>query len=196
MNRAEELIRSELNNCLKSLEGLLARQDSLSAIAKASEAFIECFKNGGRIYACGNGGSFCDAQHFAEELSGVFRQKRPPLPAMVIGDPAHITCTGNDLGFEEIFSRFVEAFGKKGDVLFVISTSGKSPNCLKAAQMAQKKEMTVVSLTGREGSPLSQYATIDVCTPAVGPWADRIQELHIKCIHILIHLCEEGLFSS
>jgi len=164
-------------------------------IAEAAKLLSDSFQGGGRAYSCGNGGSHCDAMHFAEELSGRFRDDRRPLGAIAISDAAHITCTGNDLGFDEIFSRFIWANGRRGDVLLAISTSGKSPNILKAAEKAQSLSMKVVALTGREGSALGKLADIDLCTP-VSKYADRAQELHIKIIHILIELIERQMFSE
>ena len=154
---------------------------------------VAAFKQGGRVFSCGNGGSMCDAMHFAEELSGKFRNERAGLAAAAISDPAHMTCTGNDFGFDEVFSRYVACHGRQGDVLLAISTSGKSPNILKAAQEAQARGMKVVALTGKPGSPLSEVCDLEVCTPG-GRYADRVQELHIKVIHILIELVEREMF--
>ncbi len=190
----EELVKQRLTECGKALSSLIADDQTLSAIAKASELIVQAFKSGGSVFSCGNGGSMCDAMHFAEELSGKFQEERAPLPAMAISDPAHLSCVANDFGYDQVFSRFVEAHGKPQDLLFAISTSGKSPNVLKAAQVARKKGMRVIALTGRSDSLLSGLSDIDICTPTASKYSDRIQELHIKCIHIIIELCEKSLF--
>ena len=147
---------------------------------------------GGKIISCGNGGSQCDAMHFAEELSGRFRNDRKALPAISISDPSHITCVGNDYGFDFVFSRFVEGLGNKGDVLLAISTSGNSANVLQAAKAAREKGMKVVVLTGKDGGKLAPLADVSIIVPHNG-FADRIQEIHIKVIHILILLIEKAV---
>ena len=140
---------------------------------------------GGKVISCGNGGSMCDAMHFAEELTGRYRDDRKALPALSISDPSHLSCVGNDHGFEFVFARFVEALGRPGDVLLAISTSGKSPNVLRAAEAAKEAGMTVVGLTGKDGGPLAALCDVEVRVPWSG-YADRIQEVHIKCIHAFI----------
>lgn len=137
----------------------------------------------------------CDAMHFAEELSGRFRRDRPALAAVAISDPGHITCAGNDYGFDHIFSRYIEAHGREDDVLLAISTSGESHNVVLAANRARELGLRVIGLTGRIGSTLGRAADVDICTPA-GTYADRVQELHIKVIHILIELIERQLFPA
>jgi D-sedoheptulose 7-phosphate isomerase len=130
--------------------------------------------------------------HFAEELTGRFRRDRRPLAALAISDPGYLTCTANDFGYPQIFARFVQAHGRAGDVLLAISTSGTSANVLAAAEAAREASMAVIALTGRPASPLGRLAQVEVCTPA-GRFADRVQELHIKVIHILIELVEQAL---
>lgn len=152
---------------------------------------INSITAGGKIISCGNGGSHCDAMHFAEELTGRYRDNRRALPAICVSDAAHISCVGNDYGFEFIFSRYVEALGNKGDVLLAISTSGNSANVLNAAKAAKEKGMIVAALTGKEGGKLASLADITINVPYHG-YADRIQEVHIKIIHILILLIEQG----
>ncbi|MBP6218510.1 MAG: SIS domain-containing protein [Oligoflexales bacterium] len=188
-------IRSALEESRRALDAFLKDELSLARLEKAGRLLASTFKNQGRAFACGNGGSMCDAMHFAEELSGRFRKDRPALPALAISDPAHISCTGNDFGYEHVFSRFLEAHIREGDVLLAISTSGKSTNILKAAELAKSKGASVISLTGHPASPLSLFADIDLCTYSSSRYSDRIQELHIKCIHILIELVERQLFS-
>ena len=147
-------------------------------------------KNGGKILTCGNGGSLCDAQHFAEELSGRYRQDRPALAAIALTDASHMSCVANDYGFEFVFSRFVQALGRPADVLLAISTSGNSPNILRAAEAAKAAGMTVVSLTGKDGGQLAALSDVEIRVPHFG-FADRIQEVHIKVIHGLILLIEK-----
>lgn len=176
-----------------ALDHLLADPAAIGAIADAGSLLANALGGGARVFSCGNGGSMCDSIHFAEELSGRYRDDRKGLPAIAIADPGHLTCVGNDYGYEFVFSRFLEAHARGGDVLVGISTSGKSPNVIKAAECARVLGMKVVTLTGRERSALGALADVDVCTPA-GRYADRVQELHIKVIHILIELVERSLF--
>jgi D-sedoheptulose 7-phosphate isomerase len=170
----------------------MADETTLARVATAAASLVESFENGGRVFSCGNGGSMCDAAHFAEELTGRYRKNRPGLAAMAINDPGHITCVANDFGYEEIFSRYIESHGRMGDVLLALSTSGKSPNVLKAVTAAEKMGLTTIALTGQPGSALEKLADICICTPA-GAFADRVQELHIKVLHILIEMVERTL---
>ena len=185
----ENIINHSLGEARKELEAFLADPSTVPSIEAAAEIMAECLKGGGMIISCGNGGSLCDATHFAEELTGRFRKDRRPLPAMAINDPAYLTCVGNDYSYEVVFSRWVEAFGKPGDVLLAISTSGTSANVLKAATAARKLGMKVVALTSKKGKPLSELADVSVMAPDA-PHSDRIQEIHIKVIHILIETIE------
>lgn len=190
-----EHVKAAFREAQEALKHLQGDEETLRKIIKAGEALAHSFKAGGRVYSCGNGGSMCDAMHFAEELTGRFRKDRPGLAAMAISDGAHLTCTGNDFGFDAVFSRFVEAHGKPGDVLLGISTSGKSSNVIKAIEAARQRQMTVIALTGKSGSPVGQLAHIEICTPG-GRFADRVQELHIKVIHTLIELVERQMFGE
>ena len=165
---------------------------SMDAILKAGEIMVASLKSGGKVISCGNGGSMCDAMHFAEELTGRFRDERPPIAAISVSDPSHLTCVGNDHGFEQVFARFVQAHGRTGDVLLAISTSGNSRNVQRAAEMAREKGMMVVALTGNEGGRLAAHCDVEVRVPHTG-YADRIQEIHIKVIHALIDHIEQGL---
>lgn len=191
-----EHVRASIKAASEAAASLLKDESALAQVAKAGALLVESLKGGGRVYSCGNGGSMCDAMHFAEELSGKFRSERPPLAALAISDPAHLTCTGNDFGFDQVFARFVTAHGRPGDVLLAISTSGTSRNILAAVDAAKAAGVKVITLTGRPGSPVGSRADIDICTPVATPWSDRIQELHIKVIHTLIELCELGLFKG
>ncbi|MCY4177567.1 MAG: D-sedoheptulose 7-phosphate isomerase, partial [Endozoicomonadaceae bacterium] len=164
----------------------------LQKIVNAANLLVASFKNSGKVIACGNGGSHCDAMHFAEELTGRFKDDRPPYPAIAISDPSHLTCVSNDYGYEHVFSRFVDGVGLKGDVLFGISTSGNSLNVIRAAEMAKKKGMVVILLTGNDGGRLAGLADVEIRVPHSG-YADRIQEVHIKIIHIMIGLIEKAM---
>jgi len=186
-------VRAALESAASALAALTADASALAAIDAAGAALASVLEKGGRVISCGNGGSMSDAMHFAEELSGKYRRERRPLPAAAISDPGHLTCVANDYGFDKVFSRYVEAHGRKGDALLAVSTSGKSPNVVEAARQARATGMTVIALTGRAGSPLAGAADIEICTPA-GEWSDRIQELHIKVLHILVELVERRLF--
>lgn len=192
MKDIQGIIGHSLEEARKELELFLADSETIPAIERAASIMADCLSSGGKIISCGNGGSLCDATHFAEELTGRFRNDRRPLPAMAINDPAYLTCVGNDYSFEDVFSRWVEAFGNPGDVLLAISTSGTSKNVLKAAQSACKRGMKVVALTSKKGKPLSELADVSVMAPDA-PHSDRIQEIHIKVIHILIEAIEHSL---
>jgi D-sedoheptulose 7-phosphate isomerase len=172
-----------------ALESLLANERTLRDIDHAAGALSSSLRAGGKVMSCGNGGSMCDAIHFAEELSGRYRHNRKALGAIPMSDPAHMTCVANDFGYEFVFSRFVEAHGKQGDCLLAISTSGASPSILNAALSAKDQGVTVIGLSGKQESSLNQLADICICTP-VGRFSDRVQELHIKVLHILVELVE------
>ncbi|HEY4799938.1 MAG TPA: D-sedoheptulose 7-phosphate isomerase [Bacteroidia bacterium] len=165
---------------------------NFSAIENAGKLLVESFKKGNKVISCGNGGSMCDAMHFAEELSGRFRENRKALPAISISDPSHISCVGNDYGYDFIFSRYIESVGKKGDVLLAISTSGNSKNVIHAIAAAKKKGMKVIGLTGKDGGKMAKSCTVEIRAP-FSKYADRAQEIHIKVIHSLIHFVEENL---
>ncbi len=182
-------IRQNFLDASAMLDAFLAGDKNIECIERAGEMMVETIKKGGKIISCGNGGSMCDAMHFAEELSGFFREKREALPAIAISDSSHITCTANDLGFEHIFSRFVEAIGRPGDLLLAFSTSGNSENVINASLAARKKDMKVVGLTGKDGGRLAQTCDIEIRAP-YSKYTDRIQEIHIKVIHSLIHYIE------
>jgi D-sedoheptulose 7-phosphate isomerase len=186
------IINKELTEAESVLNKFLSDAANIKVIEKASDVIVESFKKGGKVISCGNGGSHCDAMHFAEELSGRYRDDRKALPAMCISDASHITCVGNDYGFEFIFSRYLEGLGKEGDVLFCLSTSGNSPNILRAAEAAKKKGMKVIAMTGKDGGKLAPLADVEVRVAHFG-YADRIQEIHIKVIHILMLLIERRL---
>lgn len=186
-------IEYSLNEASQALNDFLASPDTVPVMSAMVEVLAECYRNGGKVISCGNGGSLCDATHFAEELTGRFRENRRPLPAMAINDPAYMTCTGNDFDFNDIFARWVEAFGKEGDVLLAISTSGNSRNVAMAAEEARRKGMKVIGLTAEGETRLKELADVCLCAPRT-PHSDRIQEIHIKVIHIVIEALEKVLF--
>ena len=188
----QPLIRKSLEEARQVLDRFLADEKNLHNIELAGKVMAEAITAGHKIISCGNGGSMCDAMHFAEELSGRFREDRRAVAAISISDPSHITCAANDYGFESIFSRYVEAIGQKGDVLLAISTSGRSGNVIKASEIAKEKGMKVVALTGKTGGELAGIADIEIRVDHKG-YSDRIQEIHIKVIHILIEIIEMHL---
>ena len=185
-----ETIKNELNEAYRLLKKFTDDKSNINAIESAAALMKDSIKNGGKIISCGNGGSMCDAMHFAEELTGKFREERKSLPAISISDPSHITCVGNDYGFQFVFSKYLEGIGKSGDVLLAISTSGNSENIINAANYAKKNNIKVVSLTGKDGGKLSGLSDVEIRVPHFG-YSDRIQEIHIKVIHILILLIEK-----
>ena len=195
MDELRNIITDGLAEAKSELDAFINDPLTAPSIMEAANLMATCLTQGGKIISCGNGGSLCDATHFAEELTGRFRDDRRPLPAMAINDPAYITCVGNDYSFEDVFSRWVEAFGKTGDILLAISTSGSSKNILKAAEAARRLGMKVVALTSKKGKSLAELADVVVAAPDA-PHSDRIQELHIKVIHILIQSIESLLTSS
>ncbi len=187
------LITQSLQESQQVLADFLANPSKIESIEKAADVLVDALKKGNKILSCGNGGSHCDAMHFAEELSGRYRENRPALAAMAISDPSHISCVSNDFGYNYIFSRFIEGLGNTGDVLVGISTSGNSANIIEAVKAAQAKGMEVILLTGKDGGQLASYGCHEIRVDHFG-YADRIQEIHIKVIHILIQLIESKLF--
>ena len=187
-----DVVKTTLNESLEALQALIGNQAMLQRIAAAGQMLADTFAADGRAYSCGNGGSMCDAMHFAEELTGRFRDNRPGYAALAISDASHLSCVGNDYGYEQVFARFVQAHGRKGDVLLAISTSGTSKNVLAAVDAAHQVGMSVIGMTGQADTPLAETADISIVTRA-GKYADRVQELHIKVIHILIELVERRL---
>lgn len=185
-------VLAALNDARDALDALISNEKTIEAVVAAAGLMADAVEGDGKVMSCGNGGSLCDAMHFAEEMTGRYRSNRRPYAALAISDASHMACVGNDYGYEEVFSRYVEAHGRKGDVLLAITTSGTSRNIVKAAEVARRKGVKVVALTGRDDTPITELADVSIVTPA-GRWADRVQELHIKCIHILIELIERRL---
>ncbi|AWB69892.1 D-sedoheptulose 7-phosphate isomerase [Vibrio cholerae] len=188
----QDLIRSELTEAADVLQKFLSDDHNIVQIEAAAKLIADSFKQGGKVLSCGNGGSHCDAMHFAEELTGRYRENRPGYPGIAISDPSHLSCVSNDFGYDYVFSRYVEAVGAKGDVLFGLSTSGNSGNILKAIEAAKAKGMKTIALTGKDGGKMAGLADVEIRVPHFG-YADRIQEVHIKIIHIIIQLIEKEM---
>ncbi|HVT11901.1 MAG TPA: SIS domain-containing protein [Fimbriimonadaceae bacterium] len=186
-----EGMETALREASAALEAFRQNSATFDAMAAIVEAVSTAFKNRGRVFACGNGGSMADAMHFAEEFSGRFDQDREPYPALALSDPAHLTCVANDYGFEHVFSRQVEAFGHEGDVLLILSTSGNSPNIVKAAEAGKARGMTVVGCLGKGGGKVAPLC--DIVLHAPGARSDRIQELHMLALHAIIEAVEREM---
>lgn len=185
-------ILSHFQEAMQTLQRFIEDAEQMNHIDRAAQAMLQAIKADGKILSCGNGGSHCDAMHFAEELTGRYRGNRPGIAAIAISDVSHISCVGNDYGYDQIFSRYVEAVGRKGDVLLAISSSGNSANVIKAIEAAKAKGITVVGLTGKDGGKMAGLVDIEIRAPH-SEYADRAQEIHIKVIHALIDSIEVGL---
>ncbi len=186
-------ILDTLNEARDALEALINNEQTIANIEAAAKLLIQQLEQGGCIYSCGNGGSMSDAMHFAEELTGRYRDNRKGLAATAISDPGHISCVANDFGYEFIFSRYLQSHADEKSCLFAISTSGTSKNVVKAAEYAKEAGIPVIALTGKPDKTLGELATVEICTPG-GHYADRVQELHIKVIHTLIELVERHFY--
>ncbi len=187
-----DIFKNDFNEARNVLDHFISNHDTWVKLETAGSAMANALKNGNKIISCGNGGSMSDAVHFAEELSGRYRENRKALAAISISDSAHISCTANDYGYDCVFSRFVEALGNQNDVLLAISTSGNSANIIKAVEAAKAKNMYTVCLTGKDGGKLASLCDCEIRVAHFG-YADRIQEVHIKIIHSLIHFIESSL---
>ncbi|MBM3921078.1 MAG: D-sedoheptulose 7-phosphate isomerase [Sphingomonadales bacterium] len=185
-----ERIKQHFTEAAETLRFFMADEKNIQQIESAATIMAECLVNGGKIISCGNGGSHCDAMHFAEELSGRYRGNRKALAAMAISDPSHISCVGNDYGYEFIFSRYVEALGKPGDILLGISSSGNSNNIILAMEAARATGMKTVGLTGKDGGRMAPLCDVEIRAPH-SEYADRAQEIHIKVVHALIDSIEQ-----
>lgn len=188
-------IKEEFLEAARVLNAFNSSADNFKNIEAAGELLAAAFVHGNKVLSCGNGGSMCDAMHFAEELSGRFRENRPALAAMAISDPSYLSCVGNDYGYDQVFSRYLEAFGKQNDVLLAISTSGNSKNVINAIQVAKSKGMKVIGLTGKDGGKMAPLCDVEIRAPH-SVYADRAQEIHIKVIHSLILYVEQKLFGN
>ena len=184
-------IEEQFQEAQKVLAEFANNKENIKRIGDAGQVLVNSFKAGGKVISCGNGGSMCDAMHFAEELTGRYRDDRKPFPAISISDPSHISCVGNDYGYDFIFSRYIEAHGNKEDVLLAISTSGNSNNVILAIEEAQRKGMKVIGLTGKDGGKMAGTCDVEIRAPKSN-YADRAQEIHIKVIHTLIDYVEKN----
>jgi D-sedoheptulose 7-phosphate isomerase len=185
-------IKENLEQALLNLQEFIFDARNIEAIEKAGDLMIDAINSGNKIISCGNGGSMCDAMHFAQEMTGRFKNSRKALPAIAISDPTHLTCVGNDYGFAHVFEKYVEALGKENDILLAISTSGNSENVIKAAQAAKIAGMKIIGLTGNEGGKLGPVCDIEIRAPRT-KYADRAQEIHVKVIHCLIDYIENKM---
>ncbi len=188
-----EHIKTSLVEAQLCLNRFIQDDQNLHNVSVAARFLVATFRESGRAFSCGNGGSMCDAMHFAEEFTGRFRDNRPGVAAIAISDPTHLTCVANDFGYDQVFARYIQSHGRRGDTLLAISTSGKSPSILRAAEAARQIGVYVIGLTGSAGSPLEELCDVCICSPG-GSYADRVQEMHIKIIHILIELVERELY--
>ena len=190
-----DLIKNSFLEAQQVLEAFISDEKNLGQIKNAGDLLVDMFRQGGKVFSCGNGGSLCDAMHFAEELTGRFRHERAALPAIAIADPSHFTCVSNDMSFDSVFSKYLEALGNRGDVLLAISTSGNSSNILQAIDTAHVKGMKVIGLTGKTGGEMKEKCDITIVVPW-NKYSDRIQEIHIKIIHIWMEYIEQALFNT
>ena len=193
--RPDDPLRASFEEAAATLRAFLDTPACLEGVQRFASASAAALRAGKKLMACGNGGSMCDAMHFAEEWTGRFRRDRAPLPALAFSDPSQLTCIANDFGFDEVFARSVEAYGQEGDLLVALSTSGNSPNILKAVAAAKKRSITTVGLLGKGGGELLKHVDIPIVVPRAQT-SDRIQELHIKVLHIAIEAVERELFPA
>jgi D-sedoheptulose 7-phosphate isomerase len=182
-------IKANFHEAEDLLNRFISDPENWNKIEAAGNLMVQALNSGNKIISCGNGGSLCDAMHFAEELTGRFHKERRPLSAIAISDPSHLTCVANDFGYDHIFSRVVEALGKPGDILLAISTSGNSQNVINAILSARQAGMKVVALTGNSGGLIGSLCDVELRVEHNG-YSDRIQEIHIKVIHSLVNFIE------
>lgn len=184
--------KNSLTESRQILDDFINDSSQLDRCGQFSHLLIETFRSGGHLFTCGNGGSHCDAMHFAEEWTGRYRKDRKPMGAIALGDASHTTCVGNDFGFDSIFSRQLEGLGREGDLLVGLSTSGNSPNVIRAIEMARNMKIRTVGLLGRDGGKIKDMCDLSITVPA--KTSDRIQEMHIKIIHTVIETVEREIF--
>ena len=188
----KESIRNSYLTAFETVKAFVENEENIEKTEKISQELALAYKNGKKSLIAGNGGSNCDAMHFAEEFTGRFRKDRRALPSISISDSSHITCVGNDYGFDFIFAKGVEAFGQEGDFFFGISTSGNSKNIIEAVKMAKEKKLKTVALLGKDGGKLKGVCDYEFIIP--GETSDRIQEVHMMILHIIIEGVERTLF--
>lgn len=193
MSPSHESIHASFQESSEALAAFRSDEAAMGAVAEFADLAYGTLSSGGKLLACGNGGSMCDAMHFAEEWTGRFRGDREALPALAFSDPSQLTCIANDFGFDEVFARQVAAHGREGDLLLAISTSGSSPNILRALEEARSRGIQTVGLLGTGGGPALALSDVGIVVPEATS-SDRIQELHIKVIHIVIEAVERRLF--
>lgn len=192
MSTTIDQIQHDFESAQQVLAEFCADASVWGRIAEVGDILVQTLRSGNKIFSCGNGGSHCDAMHFAEELSGRYRNNRPALAALAISDVSHITCVANDFGYDAIFERYLEAVGNKGDAVVLFSSSGNSRNLVRAAEQAKKQGITVIGFTGKDGGAIAPLCDKELRIASFG-YADRIQELHIKLVHTLIHYIETEL---
>lgn len=190
-----QFVEHSLREAQTALDNLLQNRETLAQIAAAADMLCDTFTQQGRVFSAGNGGSMCDAMHFAEELTGRYRLNREPLAAVAISDVSHMSCVSNDMSYDEVFSRYLRAHGRRGDCFVALTTSGNSKNIHHAVETCRELGVRVITLTGKVNADLQAKSDIYLCTPG-GQYADRVQELHIKVLHILIELIERRLFPA
>jgi D-sedoheptulose 7-phosphate isomerase len=187
-----QIWKNNFADAQKTIDVFLAQPEIWDKLSRFSDLVLKTFQNGGTVFTCGNGGSHCDSMHFAEEWTGRYRKDRRPLAALALGDASHMSCVGNDYGFEHVFERQVEALGRKGDLLILFSTSGNSKNQILAVEAAKKKGLSTAALLGRDGGKIKSMVDLAVVVPA--QTSDRIQEVHIKLVHNVIEVVERQIF--
>lgn len=190
----QEYLEKSINEAINAI-AFLKKEESVSFIKSVVKTICECYRKGGKLLICGNGGSLCDAMHFAEEMTGQFRKKRKAFPALALSDPGHMSCVANDMGFDEVFARGVEAFGKKEDLLIVLTTSGNSNNIIRAVEVAKENSMATIAFLGKDGGKLKGLCNLEWVIEGFVT-SDRIQEVHMAAIHILIEMVEYELIYS
>lgn len=189
-----EAILRAVDDAVRAAESLRS-PEALAFMEQVATTLADCFRSGHKLLTCGNGGSLCDAMHFAEELTGFYREKRPALPAIALSEPGHLTCVGNDIGYNHVFSRAIEAYGQPGDVLVVLTTSGNSANLIPAVQIAKERGLTTIAFLGKTGGKLKGAADLEWIVSGF-QWSDRIQEAHMAAIHMIIEQVEQLLFAN
>ena len=192
MKELIKTISASFDTAHRALQRFMADEDSYATIAEVAAEIAQTFRAGGKCIIFGNGGSMCDANHFAEEFTGRFRSDRPALPCISISEPSHLSCVANDYGFDEVFARGVQAYAKAGDMVIGISTSGSSPNVIRAMQTAKDLDCKTFVLLGRDGGALKKCCDHQIIIP--GETSDRIQEIHMMILHIIIECVEQILF--